>query len=83
MNNVSVKQSVECGILTQSTGDVESLISRSSSQEKNVGKIVDKIMAEHYNGISDQITFEDLMDWPMWQTFMKIFSKCTNCSGLM
>lgn len=59
----------------QSSGDVENLISRSSSQEKNVGKIVDKIMDEHYNGVSDQITFEDLMDWPMWRTFIKIYSK--------
>ncbi len=58
----------------QSSRDVEKLIS-SSNQGRNVGMIVDRIMDVHYGGKTREVTFDDLIEWPMWQTFVKMYSK--------
>lgn len=47
----------------------------SFSQKKNVGKIIGNILERHYPGDIGEISFEDLLTWDMWQTFIKIHSK--------
>lgn len=50
-----------------------------SSQKENVGKIIDSILRRRYPGEVRDILFEELLDWDMWQTFIKIYSKLEHC----
>ena len=64
---------VLCIILVQSTGEVEKLVSTSSG--KNVAKIIDKIVDEHHKKKTGEVSLDDLINWPMWQTLIGIYSK--------
>ena len=59
----------------QSSNAVEKMFYRSVHQKKNVGIIINKILDEHYPGEARNITFDELLGWDMWQTFIKILSK--------
>ena len=64
-----------CHFLMQSTGEVERLVSTTFSSGKNVAKIIDKIVDEHHNEKTGEVTFDDLINWPMWQTLISVYSK--------
>ncbi len=58
---------------------MDKLLFESSSQKRNVGKIIDKILERRYPEEVTEITFKELLNWNMWQTFIKIHSKyCSN-----
>ncbi len=46
-----------------------------SRGEKSVGKIFDKILEKRYHREPFQITFDELLNWDTWLTFLKIHSK--------
>ena len=54
---------------------MERLISVSSRQSDNVGKIIDKVFNQHYPDGNYIITLDDLLNWDMWQIFIKIYDK--------
>ena len=45
-----------------------------SGGRKNIGRVVDKIIQRHYPEVakSKKLSFEDLITWHTWQTFLKI-----------
>ena len=61
--------------LFQSTKNIERLISSSTLQKRNVGKIFNKILAERYPPNMESISLDELLDWDMWKMFIKIYSK--------
>lgn len=62
-------------ICVQSSNAIEQLVNQSISQKANVGRIIDKILDEHYPGEARNVTLDELLNWEMWQTFIKILSK--------
>ena len=51
---------------------MDQLLSLSPKQKKNVGKIFDHILERQYPGNITKITFEDVLLWDIWKSFMKI-----------
>ena len=45
-----------------------------SDHKKYVGKIIDEVLAQQYPNKAESISLEELLDWDMWQTFIKIHS---------
>ena len=69
-------------VLMQSSNALEDLANQlhSVTKKRNVGRIIDKILDEHYPREARSVTLDDLLNWEMWQTFIKILSK--NAIGL-
>lgn len=57
---------------------MDRLLLVSPHQKRNVGKIINKILDRQYPGKVQGITFKELLNWDMWQSFIKICSK--SCS---
>ena len=61
--------------LLQTSIDLEALAFSSNSEKRYVGRIVDEIMSRHYGKETDSISLDQLLDWEMWQTYIRIHSK--------
>jgi len=56
---------------------LEKLFYNSNCKKSHIGQIFDKILGDHYSDYESakEITFDDLLNWDMWPTFIKIHSK--------
>ena len=61
--------------LTDKGLSVERLYRGTSKQREAVGKIMETIVMFQYPLEAESITFDDLLEWELWPSFIKIFSE--------